>query len=129
MFLINESSRTDARAGPPARNRVATAPSESSLRTHFQPDITIVEVGGVVDAGNVERPSDYVADLASHGRPVIPVDQSTKTPPPRWCLDAPWANAMRPPRVVTQPRMPIAWRALDAEPRTVKGPLDAGVIT
>ena len=65
MVLINETSRIDAYAGPPARSRVATAPSEMSLRTHFQPDITIVDVGGVVDACNAERLSDYVADLAS----------------------------------------------------------------
>jgi hypothetical protein len=55
MFNINETSRTDAYAGPPARRRVATAHSEISLRTHFQPDITIVDVGGVVDACNAER--------------------------------------------------------------------------
>ena len=71
MFNINETSRTDAYAGPPARSRMATAHSEMSLRTHFQPDITIVEVGGVVDAYNAERLSDYVADLASPGRPLI----------------------------------------------------------
>ena len=71
MVLINETSRIEAYAGPPARSRVATDPSEMSLRTHFQPDITIVDVGGVVDACNAERLSDYVADLASPGRPLI----------------------------------------------------------
>lgn len=58
-----------------------------------------------------------------------PIEQSTKTRPPQRRLDAPVANAMRPPRVVTQPRTPIAWRAPGVEPRTVKGPVDAGVIT
>ena len=71
MFTLNETSRIDAYARPPARSRVATAHSEMSLRTHFQPDITIVEVDGVVDACNAERLSDYVADLASPGRPLI----------------------------------------------------------
>ena len=42
-----------------------------SLRTHFQPDITIVEVHGAVDACNAERLSDCVDDLASRDRPLI----------------------------------------------------------
>ena len=214
MVLINETSRIEAYAGPPARSRVATDPSEMSLRTHFQPDITIVEVGGVVDGCNAEPLSDYVADLASPGRPLIldlycvnffgseglrafariaeacqhkglrwavatseavdrllhitdstyrlpttaslealqqltphnrawslphrvtppegtrclkPIGRPTKTPQRR--LDAPAAKPVCPPRVVTQPRTPVAQRAPRVEPRTVKGPVDARVIT
>jgi hypothetical protein len=40
MFLINETSRIDAYACPPARSRVANTHSEMSPRTHFQPDIS-----------------------------------------------------------------------------------------
>ncbi|MGH3675232.1 MAG: STAS domain-containing protein, partial [Mycobacterium sp.] len=45
--------------------------SGMSLRTHFQPDITVVEVRGAVDACNAQRLSDYAADLASAGRRLI----------------------------------------------------------
>ena len=38
---------------------------------HFQPGTTIVRVHGAVDAGNAERLSDYVDDLASPGRFLI----------------------------------------------------------
>ena len=214
MVLINETSRIDADAGPPARSCVATAPSGMSLRPHFLPDLTTVEVGGVVDACNAESLSDYVADLASLGRPLIldlycvnffgseglrafariaeacqhegvrwavatsaavdrllhitdstdrfpttaslealqqltphhrawslphrvtppggarclkPIGRPTKTPQRR--LDAPAAKPVCPPRVVTQPRTPVAQRAPRVEPRTVKGPVDGRVIT
>ncbi len=129
MFLMNESFRTDAHAGPPAGSRVATAPSEMSACTHFQPGITFVEAGGVVDVGHAERLSDYVADLVSPGLSLIYIFQSTKTPRAEWRLDTPVVRAMRPPGGVTQPCTPIAWRALRVEPTTKKGPLDAGVIS
>ena len=72
MFNINECSRTDTYARPLARScGVATDQSGISLRTHFQPDITIVEVHGAVDDCNADRLSDYVDNLASPGRPLI----------------------------------------------------------
>ncbi|WP_424081815.1 STAS domain-containing protein [Mycobacterium sp.] len=42
-----------------------------SFRTHFRPDITIVEVRGAVDACNADRLSDYIDDLTSSEWPLI----------------------------------------------------------
>jgi anti-anti-sigma factor len=57
---------------PPARSRrVATGHSGMSLRTHFQPSTTIVEVQVAVDGRNAERLSDHVEELASPGRSLI----------------------------------------------------------
>ncbi|OBI48083.1 hypothetical protein A5707_18395 [Mycobacterium kyorinense] len=42
-----------------------------SLSTHFQSDITAVEVRGVLDACGAARLSDYVIELANPGRPLI----------------------------------------------------------
>ncbi len=51
--------------------RVASDHSGISLRTHFQPGTTIVQVHGAVEACNATRLSDYVDDLASAARPLI----------------------------------------------------------
>ena len=42
-----------------------------SLRTHFRPHIIIAEAHGAIDAGNDERLSDDVDNLASPGRPLV----------------------------------------------------------
>lgn len=42
-----------------------------SLHTHFQPEITIVEVRGAIDAYNAERLSGRIDDLATRDRPLI----------------------------------------------------------
>lgn len=58
---------------PPARSwHVSTDHSGGmSVRTHFQPGTTIVQVHGAVDAYNAERLSDHLDELASPGRSLI----------------------------------------------------------
>ncbi len=73
MSNINERACTDTYTRPLARSCcVVTDHSGMSLRTHFQPDLTIVEAHGAVDACNAARLSDCVDDLASRGRPLNP---------------------------------------------------------
>lgn len=58
----------------PARSRPDPAAIEHygmSLQTHFQPEMTVVEVQGAVDACNAERLSDHIAELASRDRALI----------------------------------------------------------
>lgn len=72
MSNINERARTGTDTRPLARSCcVVTDHCGLSLRTHFQPDLTIVEVHGAVDACNADRLSDCVDDLASRDRPLI----------------------------------------------------------
>lgn len=72
MSNINERACTDTYTRPLARSCcVVTDHSGMSLRTHFQPDLTIVEAHGAVHAGNAARLSDCVDDLASRDRPLI----------------------------------------------------------
>lgn len=70
MFTLSHSSDTGTADLQRARSCVTTHHSGMSLRTHFQPDITIVEVHGAFGACNAERLSDYVIDLASPTRPL-----------------------------------------------------------
>jgi anti-anti-sigma factor len=42
-----------------------------ALRTHFQPDSTVVEVDGVVDACSAGRLSDCVANLDGRTQPLV----------------------------------------------------------
>lgn len=72
MLNMNERSRPGIDTRPVTRGRsAATDHCGMSMRTHFQPDITVVEVQGAVDACNAQRLSDYAADLASAGRRLI----------------------------------------------------------
>jgi anti-anti-sigma factor len=72
MSNIDERSRTDTYALPLARScSVAIDHSGISLRSHFQPDITLVEVHGTVDARNADWLSNYVDTLASGHPPVV----------------------------------------------------------
>lgn len=72
MPSANQLSHSKFCTRAPARSwRIASDHSGMSLRTHFQPGTTIVQVHGAVDAGNAERLSDYVDDLASPGRSLI----------------------------------------------------------
>ncbi|MGH3554154.1 MAG: hypothetical protein ACRDT5_16530, partial [Mycobacterium sp.] len=66
MLNINERSRTDTDTCPLARScHASTDHSGMSLRTHFQPGTTIVQVHGAVEACNAARLSHHVDDLAS----------------------------------------------------------------
>ncbi|MGH3541176.1 MAG: STAS domain-containing protein [Mycobacterium sp.] len=72
MLNINERSRTDTDTCPLARScHASTDHSGMSLRTHFQPGTTIVQVHGAVEACNAARLSHHVDDLASVARPLI----------------------------------------------------------
>lgn len=65
-FGVKRHTRQLARGGC-----AATVRPRMSLTTHFQPDITAVEVRGVLDACGAELLSDYVSDLANPGRSLI----------------------------------------------------------
>ena len=72
MLSTNRASHTESYSRPFAHSgRVAADHSGMSLRAHFQPDITIVEVHGAIDACNADRLTDSIDGLASPGRPVI----------------------------------------------------------
>jgi anti-anti-sigma factor len=72
ISTTNERSRTDADKRFVGRScRAATDHSGMSLRTHFQPGTTIVQVCGAVEACNAARLSDHIDDLASPGPPLI----------------------------------------------------------
>lgn len=72
MSTISECRGTETYARQLARNcSVAADHAGMSLHTHFQPEITIVEVRGAVDGYNAERLSDHIDDLATRDRPLI----------------------------------------------------------
>lgn len=72
MSSINKSPHSKVYKRSVSRScRVATDHCGMSLRTHFQPGATIVQVHGAVEAANAARLSDYVDDLASTARPLI----------------------------------------------------------
>lgn len=56
---------------PPSSRCVATDQSGMSLRAHFQPYATTVQVCGAVDASNGQRLSEYVDGLANPSRGLI----------------------------------------------------------
>jgi hypothetical protein len=72
MSTINEYRDTDTYTRQLARTcYLAADHAGMSLHTHFQPEITILEVRGAVDAYNAERLSDHIDDLATGDRPLI----------------------------------------------------------
>ncbi|OBF91142.1 hypothetical protein A5791_15365 [Mycobacterium sp. 852002-51163_SCH5372311] len=72
MSTINNCRGTDTYTRQLAPNgSVPVDHAGMSLHTHFQPEITIVEVRGAVDAYNAERLSDRIDDLATRHRPLI----------------------------------------------------------
>ncbi|OMC19851.1 hypothetical protein A5736_12950 [Mycobacterium sp. SP-6446] len=72
MSTILEYRDTDSYPRQLARNHsLAAAHAGMSLRTHFRPEMTIVEVRGALDAHNAERLSDHIDDLATSDRPLI----------------------------------------------------------
>ena len=72
MSTISEYRDTDTYTRQVARNcSVAADHAGMSLHSHFQPEITILEVRGAVDAYNAERLSDHIDDLATRDRPLI----------------------------------------------------------
>jgi anti-anti-sigma factor len=72
MSTISECRGADTYTRQLGRNcSVAADHAGMSLHTHFQPEITIVEVRGAVDAYNAERLSDHIDDLATRDRPLI----------------------------------------------------------
>src|SRR5579884_4313259 len=72
MSTINGYRDTDSYSRQLARNRFLAADHAAmSLHTHFQPEMTIVEVRGAVEAHNAERLSRHIDGLTSGDRPLI----------------------------------------------------------
>lgn len=72
ISTISECRATDTYTRQLGRNcSVAADHAGMSLHTHFQPESTIVEVRGAVDAHNAERLSDHIDDLATRDRSLI----------------------------------------------------------
>lgn len=72
MPSLSKLSHSKVYKRPVVRNRhVASDRSGMSLRSHFQPGATIVQVRGAVEGANASRLLDYLDDVASATRPLI----------------------------------------------------------